>query len=355
MSYFNSLNSFRDAQQQISQHSQDLEQQNQDAKAQSIQDKFDFVDKVINESAGGLGGLGGGFHIARRVYKKIQKTKKDAQDAIDKAKDLKDKLQGKKEGETGENQGSETPAEEPKTEAPKQEMTGDGEDVEGVEGKMKEFSQAETKTQDVPEGGDAKPSEMTKDAPEPPDEPKPTEDFPEAPKPPATEESNIGESQDGGLRVKQDPGNENVSNEGAQNDLNAKGAKPDDKPSGSEADHPETSDSMVDGAENKAVGGGLKDTAETGLEDGVKAGVKDGVNTALEGAGEALDFLGPIGEIFGAGIAIVGFFRDLFEHKKIAKEKAAATSGGAVAGTSGISMTSLSSGGQQSNQIGTLV
>ncbi len=354
MSYFNSLNSFREAQQAISQHSQDLEQQNQESKAQGIQDKFDFVDKVMGESAGGVAGLGGGFHIARRVYKKLQKGKADAQDAINKAKDLKDKLQGKKQGETGDNQGEEPPAEEPKEEPPKQEMTGNGGDVEPVEGRMKEFSQAEVKTQDVPEGGDAKPSEMTREAPEPPDAPKPIEEYPEAPKPP-TEQPNIGQSQDGGLRVKQEPSNENVSNDNAQNDLNAKGAKPDDKPAGNQADHPEANDSMVDGAENKAVGGGVKDTAETGVEDTVKTGLKDGVNTALEGAGEALDFLGPVGEIVGAGIAIVGFFRDLFEHKKMEREKKQAITGGAVAGTSGISMTSLSQGGQQSNQIGTLV
>tara|TARA_R110000744_G_scaffold288032_1_gene399117 strand:+ start:820 stop:1884 length:1065 start_codon:yes stop_codon:yes gene_type:complete len=354
MSYFNSLNSFRDAQQQIQQHSIDVENQQKDAKANSIQEKFDYVDKVMNESAGGVAGLGGGFHIARKVYKKIKKTKQDAEDAINKAKDLKDKAQGKE----GEPDGDKPPDGEEGSEAPKQEMTGDGEDVEGVEGKVKEFQQAETKTQDVPEGGDAKPSEMTKEAPEPPDAAKPTEDFPEAPKPP--DEFNAD-----GVRGGDDPrlgtnSSSEVSTEGAKSDLNVKPTEADAKVAGSEADSSSATDSMVDGAAEKAAGGAgksfVKDAVNSGMEKlGVDDSIKAGVNSGLEVAGEALDFLGPVGEIVGAGIALVGFFRDIFDHKHLMKKEAQAKLGGGIASQSGISMTSLQSAGTQSLQVGTLV
>tara|TARA_R110002012_G_scaffold292403_1_gene487579 strand:+ start:1958 stop:3010 length:1053 start_codon:yes stop_codon:yes gene_type:complete len=350
MSYFNSLNSFREAQQQIQQHSEDIEKQNQESKAQGIQEKFDYVDKVMGESAGGVAGLGGGFHIARRVYKKGLKMKKEAEDAVNKAKDIKEKLQGKKE--------EEPQGEEPQEE-PKQEMSGSGEDVEGVEGKVKEFQQAEVKTQDVPQGGDAKPSEMTREAPEPPTEPKPIEEFPKAPEPPTEFDEQTGLRGGDNPRVGTNPSGE-VSQQGAENDLNAKGTPVDDKAVGNEAKNTEVSDGMVDGAEQKAVSGGVKSTVKDAVNSGMeKLGVDDsikaGVNTGLETAGEALDFLGPIGEIVGAGIAIVGFFRDIFEHKKLEREKQQAESGGAVAGESGISMSSIQQGGRQTTQIGTIV
>jgi len=345
MSYFNSLNSFREAQQQIQQHSEDIEKQNQDSKAQGIQEKFDYVDKVMGESAGGVAGLGGGFHIARKVYKKAKKIKADAENAVNKAKDIKEKLQGKKEGE---------PQGEEPQEEPKQEMSGKGEDVETPEPKT-----AEPAPEEVPSGGDAKPSEMTREAPEPPTEPKPIEEFPKAPEPPTEFDEQTGLRGGDNPRVGTNSSGE-VSQQGAENDLNAKGTPVDDKAVGNEAKNTEVSDGMVDGAEQKAVSGGVKSTVKdavnSGMEKlGVDDSVKAGVNSGLETAGEALDFLGPIGEIVGAGIAIVGFFRDIFEHKKLERQKTQAESGGAVAGESGISMSSIQEGGRQTTQIGTIV
>ena len=43
MSYFSSLNSFKQAQTQIQQHSEDVETQNREAKAQGIEEKFEYV------------------------------------------------------------------------------------------------------------------------------------------------------------------------------------------------------------------------------------------------------------------------------------------------------------------------
>tara|TARA_R110002020_G_scaffold131362_2_gene293726 strand:- start:4535 stop:5638 length:1104 start_codon:yes stop_codon:yes gene_type:complete len=367
MSYFSSLNSFKQAQTQIQQHSEDVETQNREAKAQGIEEKFEYVDKVMNSASGALGGLGGGFHIARRVYKKGVKVKNDALKAKQKAQDLKDQAEGNKPQEE-----QQTPDEEPKVEEPKQEMTGKGDDVETKSGNpLDEISEEDAQGMMDKQA----PSEMTKEAPDAPTTAKPETDpegeFPKAPEAPEpttqapepkpqqpqqpTEETNIGKADDGSLRAKEQ-GNENVSQNDAKGDLNAQGDKIDDKPAGGEADHPAVNDNMVDGAEEKAVGGGVKDMVNTGMEKmGVDDSIKATVNSGMETAGEALDFLGPIGELVGAGIAIVGFFRDIFEHKKEKAEQAQALAPTIGVSSSGISMGSLQTSGTQSKQVGTEV
>ena len=67
MSYFQSLQGFRDASDQIRQHASDMEQEFNDKKAQTIQEKFDHIEGIMNNAGGGLTGFGAGFHLTQNI------------------------------------------------------------------------------------------------------------------------------------------------------------------------------------------------------------------------------------------------------------------------------------------------
>lgn len=106
--------------------------------------------------------------------------------------------------------------------------------------------------------------------------------------------------------------------------------------------------------------GDLADGGASALKEGVmNAGKKVAGKVGEEGVAEAggvLDFLGPAGEILGAGLALGSFFHDLIEHhreqKKIDDAKGAT---GNIAQNTGISMASIQSAGNKSNVVGTIV
>ena len=70
-----------------------------------------------------------------------------------------------------------------------------------------------------------------------------------------------------------------------------------------------------------------------------------------------MDFLGPVGEIVGAGLALGSFFHNIFDKKKKeAQEKSAENKqSGLIGGQGGISSASLTMSNLKSNVVGTLV
>ena len=93
-----------------------------------------------------------------------------------------------------------------------------------------------------------------------------------------------------------------------------------------------------------ADAGDLLDVAKTG---------SSLLTSGLETAGTVLDFLGPVGEIVGAGIAIGGFFHSLFdssEKKDVSADLAAPTY---ISQGGGISSQSLKTASQATNLVGT--
>ena len=98
--------------------------------------------------------------------------------------------------------------------------------------------------------------------------------------------------------------------------------------------------------------GGLGVGADAGADDIVSAG-SSLLSDGLEVASTALDFLGPVGEVVGAGIALGGFFHSLFdggESKKESDDEDAPTD---ISQGGGISATSLQTQSQSSNMVGT--
>ena len=96
-------------------------------------------------------------------------------------------------------------------------------------------------------------------------------------------------------------------------------------------------------AELDQGGEGAGDGVETGVEQvAKKAGtslLKKGASTALETVGDALDFLGPIGEAIGVGTALVGLFTGLAHKDKDEQAQQEPTSGMTGVDTSALKTT----------------
>lgn len=97
MSYFDSIAQFSQAQSAIQDQAQQVQQEYKDKKAQGIEEKFDYVDKVMDQLGGGIGGLSGGIHLTRKIYKKIKTARSKVQEARQQARD---KLSGRSENNT---------------------------------------------------------------------------------------------------------------------------------------------------------------------------------------------------------------------------------------------------------------
>lgn len=479
MSYFDSLSSWQNAGQAISNHTAQIEQDNLDTKATNIQEKFSNVDKLLGEAGGGIGGLGGGVHIGMRMYRKAQRAKNalieakgKAQDLLDKGKALKGKLQGdtKPDGksnnadnESGNGAGEKEPTQskngeedgkggedadvdetpkpsseeaEPETSNPepklddakldtdpnqpdlldargqaradfnaKQETSqtdtsgemalGEQEsDASGIAGRVggqnvapvSEAPKLDSIQEDVggeveepPSGalGEAPklPAEATTgtaEAPEPP-----SGALGEAPKPPLPEGTeNTVFSQDGSVRIGQQGSGESATAEAPKTGTAEMGG-------GAEADAEQGVKSAVDGASQGAKDGitaikqggqdildqtASKATALTDKVSGVmskgtdvlaQTGEKVGTTvakTGLEATEGVMDFLGPIGELLGAGLALGSFFHDLFRKHHEEKEQAdVANQQTTMSQSTGISTTSMATANVKSNVVGTMV
>jgi hypothetical protein len=91
-SYFDSLNSWQTAAGNIQQHTQDIEQQANNAASNEIGSKFDYIDKMMQQSGGGLAGVSGGIHLTKKVMDKIKKGKKAIDDVKNAVNDVKGKV-----------------------------------------------------------------------------------------------------------------------------------------------------------------------------------------------------------------------------------------------------------------------
>ncbi len=77
------------------------------------------------------------------------------------------------------------------------------------------------------------------------------------------------------------------------------------------------------------------------------------LTSGLETAGTVLDFLGPVGEVVGAGIALGGFFHSLFDSGEEKKESDDENQVTNIAQGGGISAESLKTASQSTNLVGT--
>ena len=222
-----------------------MEQEFNDKKAQTIQEKFDHIEGIMNNAGGGLTGFGAGFHLTRKIYKKVK-------GAVS------------KDGEAGA-EGA----------------------AEGAEGAAAGADAAAT-------AGAAAATTAT-----------------------AT----------GGAAVAD------------ATVLGGVGAA--------------SRQALIDGA----TAAGQRAAGLGG--DGIADGITDAVGKGLAEAGGVLDFLGPVGELVGAGLAIGSLLRDVFVHKKIEREKERAEGGAGehplVSGNVGMSVASAQQAAKETNVVGTLV
>jgi len=344
MSYFQSLADFQTAQKQIAQHANDLEQESKDRKAGDIQEKFEYVDKMMNESGGAIGGFGGAFHLGRKVYKKIKGARDKAKELQGKADDLKQKL------------GGETKTEENPSDNLKANGTEDSSvDIKPTEN-VPEYNASRIKTDDAP-SADADTGEVGENVNQSFDRLTGADDRPPPARGAENSASKVSAEGDletdalpnlrtGGTKVMESQG-EGGARLGATADDIAEGAGR----AGSRA-ATEATNLLKSGADSdEIIGTGTKVVAKAVAKVG-----GDAIGGAMETAGAVLDFLGPVGEVVGAGLALGSFFHDLFGHKKEqAKELASKEGPQQTTASVGLDTTSISQAAQKTNVVGTLV
>jgi hypothetical protein len=413
MSYFDSLSSWSNANTQIQNQQQSLEQENKDKKTNGIQEKFDAVNTKLQEGGGGLAGLGAGYQLGRKILKKartIQQKAKEVKAKIDEVKGKIDDALGKKQPNE-----SEPPSEH---EAPPSENAntpnGMENEPQGVQATVKEtdLHSATEKTQDTPDEGSAEDRLGATD-----------EDFEQQIGSKDTK-TNVGEQPTDAKapELNEDGDTANPFKQGDRATGDAKNSKLDSIPeeqepsfgiggdseiqrivsteesegsnhttqpdgTGNEGEMPtevEGDDNLVSSLADKASStiSDIKNTVNGKINDVVNAvkgklgqagqaageGTEDAVvgagkkiagavgKDALEEAGGVLDFLGPAGEIIGAGIAIGSLFHNLFDKKKEeAKEAQTQDAVGVITQSTGISTASISSANTKSNVVGGLV
>tara|TARA_A100000171_G_C2104914_1_gene131771 strand:+ start:78 stop:1214 length:1137 start_codon:yes stop_codon:yes gene_type:complete len=81
MSYSQLLSQYADKMNSARAHTEDYAKQNQDMKAQTLQEKFNSIAEPLTQGAEGLSSFGAAFHTGRKIYKKV----KDARAAAAKA------------------------------------------------------------------------------------------------------------------------------------------------------------------------------------------------------------------------------------------------------------------------------
>lgn len=398
MSYFNSLSDWSATQKAVEQHTTDAVESYNSAKADSDEKAFNGYSQLLESAGGSTTGLAGGFHLTRKIYKKYKQGRKAIQDA----KNAVDKAKGQpKEEEGGEDEGGEDEGGAPSTEEGGTEADAPEPDATTAEAPETESSAPEPSTE-APEVDNA----PTQSAPEPesngleasdPD----LQETPLAPEDEAylqdilsrhPEEVQRGsdmtdEAQETEATNPEAPSADtqlsSFSNEGQGADSGAlrptnTAPEPSTEPSSTEpsTDTPSTEAPATEATEGADEGAEAADRLEQGAKafEGVKpsptggltslgkdAGVDDVVDAGASTLGDigtalsvGLDFLGPVGEVVGAGIAIGGFFHDLFGKDDEAKtETQDATTAGSVAGSGGISTSSIKTSQQTNLNVGT--
>ncbi len=406
MSYFDSLASWQNGADAIQTHQQAIEQEYKNSKANDIEQQFDQVDKYLQEGGGGLTGLAAGFHVSRKIYQKI-KTSQAKKKALREQQEA--ERNGKGKGQDLENEGDKAPNEHngqqngtegieddwedggdfgfgdsknpnkpPETDENSPDSSTNDNDgtpaEEEDEPEEEDFGFGDTENPNVskpspPDLDDAPEPDSGGAAPEPEeeeeeDEIQPAEPTRPAPAQAAEEEIEPAERSLGqGDLVEMDGGGTRVGQ--TANDVAASAEDNIRSAADGGADAAKTAlgglkESGADALENIAskgsdiVGQGLSKVASVGSKAAEVGG--DLISTGLDTASTVLDFLGPVGEVVGAGIMIGSFFHDLFGHKhKDAQEEAAQNAKGNISQASGISTTSMAAASVKSNVVGTLV
>jgi len=303
----------------------------------------------MGESGGALIGLGGGYHLGRKMFVKIK-------DARSKAKELIEKANGEQATS------NET--------APKQHLEKANGDEDQQQGDQIESKMDKTTLDDSQGGG------VMEKQPEIPVGEGEVSLVPPEPK------TKIPTLDDSGTDITQEYINtplldkftssdsgQNISDAFKQAKNESSGvldsAIPETLPNNAIQKITEGGDSLLEKAK------GVKNTVSSTIDD-IKGGVADlkGQVTEKVGSivgedamkiaskvGEVADFLGPAGEIVGAGLALGSFFHNIFDKKRLDREQdEAENKTGLVLGSGGgISTASLAQSSMKSNTVGTLV
>lgn len=381
MSYFDSLSQFQQAQEQISEHTKSMEQEQLNAKATDLQSRYEYAEKQLNEVAGFTTSIGAGIHGARRSYLKV---KKGFEDIKEKAQKLKDKVEGNPDSE---NTGKDTEG----TADSHNNVANGQESDRPVENNTKAANQEDLEDR-VENTADPEGANNQVKGERDPNEPDPAsaeKSAPENPEPSAEAQQNVENRVRGAEEPDEVEGSETIGggtlNEDESRVVNNEGAK--EPAELGDAQAPEGGASnLSNGAEqiSESAKNNLSDLANQGEEavnmggdavqgatDSLVSGAKDiiskalpettdavsgAVSTGLETAGAVADFLGPVGEIVGAGIALGSFFHDLFAKKKEDQAEAEAESTPtATAGKGGLDTSNLAQASVKSNVVGTIV
>lgn len=326
MSYFDSLVSWKQAGDAIDAHRQTMEKTLNDAKATDIEDKYEHINNVINEAGGSIGGFSGAYHLTRKVYKKVKQAKAKVQEAKDTFEDLKAKGgQAKTDIESRMSGGKAKP-----------------ESIEGMGDGSKPAEELKKPSSGTPPAEPEAPSDLDLITD------KEAESLFKEP----TSYSQEATSRVMGGQIPPDNSASHTATESNQ-DLNPQGkTKAPDEPVGEAGE----SEKIVGGDIKNNVMGGLEDMGND-LKDNVLKKVGSIASKGLEEASGVLEFLGPVGEVVGAGVALGGLFRNIFEHKKIKSEEAKAGSGRGdlVETAGGMSENNLSSASKLSSTVGTIL
>tara|TARA_R110000823_G_scaffold164231_1_gene296434 strand:- start:77 stop:1231 length:1155 start_codon:yes stop_codon:yes gene_type:complete len=384
MSYFDSISQFQGAQEAIQNQSSAIQQEYKDKKANSIEEKFDYVDKTMEQLGGGIGGLAGGAHLTRKIYKKIKTARSNVQEARQTARD---KLSGKSENNTS----SEDPPNSHNGSANGEE---DQPSNSQLKLKSKEAGQETgggSEKLDVPETGEAQPApdappaevsdldKLTNEEaeslfkePDAPVKSAPSVDVPDVPEHLVGADIQSSQARGGGSLFGDSSidnavgGSKATSGEagtefrsilepdlpdvigtkaGAMSDTLADARGVVSKVSSKLTNGIDSASGMANDVKN-AVGGVAKKVA----------GVGDDVMNVVSKAGEVLDILGPVGEVVGAGIALGSFFHSVFDKKRKEREEGEAEDAPMkITQSGGIDTTSMSLASVKSNTVGTLV
>ena len=398
MSYFSSLSQYNDTKNAVAQHTQDAEQAVKDAKADASQKAFEGYSQLLESAGGSTTGLAGGFHVTRKIYKKYKALKqagKDAKDALEKVKGG-DNTGTQEGGEEGGEEGDQEGGEEPSTEEPETQSSAPEPSTEVPEPSTEA---PEVPTQSIPEpepnGLEAEPSSVEQDTELSPEDNDYLQDilkrYPEdvqrggdmvtqeqsqsssteVANPEDTEVanpeantqlssfSNEGQGADSGAVRPTNTAPEPLAETNEEPSTRTGEPEPEPDVAGAE-DTAESADRIEQGAQAfskitptpKGNLGGLGVDGGADASDLADAG-SSLLSTGLETAGTVLDFLGPVGEVVGAGVALGGFFHSLFDGDEKSKESADENQVTNIAQGGGISAESLKTASQSTNLVGT--
>tara|TARA_R110000823_G_scaffold191906_2_gene323540 strand:+ start:990 stop:2075 length:1086 start_codon:yes stop_codon:yes gene_type:complete len=361
MSYFNSLSSWQTTSNQIQQHQQDIEQESNNYKAQTLQDKFNHVERSMADGSGALMGFGGGLHIARKVFKKVKGVQDKVNDLKTKAETLKNKFTENTSEDTTKN-----PIEE------QSKLNGTEDDNRPLPKTEVEEPSANIDEPQV-QGSGAGVETQTADEIKSPSRPPPA-------KPAEAESTGLNStadtinSEDGSVRLGQSAESINAQNAGnlAEKgvDAGADGAKDGitalqqggNQIAAQTASKTSAITDSVSNVASKATNAGdivsniATNAGKTILDSSAKTGAEIGSTAIMDSVGVALDFMGPGAEIIGAGLALGSLFHDLFGNSKKKKdEKEAIDAPTDISQNEGISTASIASASTKTNVVDTLV